>query len=50
MPRKGGKQQKKSSLMGINFSRTKSLDMSKVVTSSDLDGVAESHPSPKLLN
>jgi len=36
-----GTTQKKSSLMGVNFSRTPKLDMSKTLNSKDLDGVVE---------
>ena len=42
MPKKaarGGKQ--KTSLMEVNFSRAKKVDMSKTLPSKDLDGVAE---------
>jgi hypothetical protein len=39
MPKKGKGQN--SSLMGVNSSRTKNLDMSKTLPSPDLDGVAE---------
>jgi hypothetical protein len=43
MPKKGT--QKKSSLMGINLSRTKKADMAQVLPSNDLDGIAE-YPRP----
>jgi len=49
MPRKGT--QKKTSLMGINFSRDKKQDMSQILESNDLDGIAEYDvplPSPVL--
>lgn len=45
MPRK--RTPKKTSLMGINFSRDKKLDMSQVLESNDLDGIAEYDLQPR---
>jgi hypothetical protein len=49
MTKKGKGKGKKTSLMGVPLSRSPKYDMAKILTSQDIDGVAEYNPLTQLL-